>query len=400
MSEQTSDLIEITKNGTSEQLRSAISSASNIDFQDKYGFTALMYAATKPTDDKIRILLQAGAKTTMRARDGRTILTVWAHADSSSSGKVLQALLEAGVDINESDKFSRTTLMWATRYGKAEVVEALIKAGADINKVDAEGATPLILASRYRNEKDFNNAILEILADAGSSINARDSNGMTPLMWAARSQDPIPKIAFLLKKGADLDQKSRIGRSALDYAYRNLRIKNAEFKSLEITMRPKERKAKTTSELERQDRFVRSILITIIFIVNFGAAAFWIVLGLPSDMGIWLNLISVGFAVGLMVNPIRLLVLLIADRTRSRRKVIDSRRSATSETWNQVLVQTGIVGFLEVAIGVNWPLWKIFDHEPNGRLLLIAELVILGIVMYLKKRWLGSISDAIERVVE
>ena len=290
--------------------------------------------------------------------------------------------------------------MWTIRYGKAEVVEALINVGAEVNKVDVEGASPLILASRYRNEKDFNNAILEILADAGALINARDNDGMTPLMWAASSKDSIKKIAFLLEKGADVGLKSRVCRTALDYAYKNLRIKNVDFKRLETTLCPKDRKARTAAELERQERSVRLILTTIVLIVNLGADVFWIILGLPSDMGIWLNLLCAAFAIGLIANPIRLLILLMADRLRSKRKIIDSRGSATTETWNQVLVQTAVVGLLEIAIGVNWPLWKIFDNEPYGRLILAAELVVLGIVMYLKKRWLSSISDAIERVVE
>ena len=43
-------------------------------------------------------------------------------------------LISAGADVNVSDSFNNTALIWAAIKDDLEIVNALIQAGADVNK--------------------------------------------------------------------------------------------------------------------------------------------------------------------------------------------------------------------------------------------------------------------------
>lgn len=47
-------------------------------------------------------------------------------------------------------------------------------------------------------------------------INAEDDAGMTPLMWAAYNNNPLV-ISFLLKQGADCEEKDTDGMTAMHW---------------------------------------------------------------------------------------------------------------------------------------------------------------------------------------
>jgi uncharacterized protein len=72
---QETDLLEVAKTGTNQDMQAAISSGADVNAQDKSGWTALMYVAARNQDPQlITTLLKAGAALNARNRDGTTAL--------------------------------------------------------------------------------------------------------------------------------------------------------------------------------------------------------------------------------------------------------------------------------------------------------------------------------------
>lgn len=91
-------------------------------------------------------------------------------------------LLAAGADVNAKDEGGWTALMKACynaeqKRGYAEVVQALIDAGADIEAPIGYGVRPLMLAAGY-GEAD----VVDTLLKAGADVLAKNEGGYTALM--------------------------------------------------------------------------------------------------------------------------------------------------------------------------------------------------------------------------
>lgn len=72
---------------------------------------------------------------------------------------------------------------------------------------------------------------IEALLANGVDINSRDKRGFTPLMYAA-ANDRVETIAFLVRRGADLNARSDIGETAVICAIRYGRGKPETLKTL------------------------------------------------------------------------------------------------------------------------------------------------------------------------
>lgn len=77
----------------------------------------------------------------------------------------LEALLDAGADVNARDEHGQTALMNAARDGHAAMVRALVARGADLNHTAKFNLSALMLA--VINGRD---AIVGVLADAGADL--------------------------------------------------------------------------------------------------------------------------------------------------------------------------------------------------------------------------------------
>ena len=75
------------------------------------------------------LLEDAGADT--EAKGGSNGYTALMLASEKGHVDAVQALLDAGADIEAKDYYGWTALMLASRYGHVEVVQALLDAGAD-----------------------------------------------------------------------------------------------------------------------------------------------------------------------------------------------------------------------------------------------------------------------------
>ena len=91
--------------------------------QDKDGMTALMYAVSQ-----------------------------WNSWQGSSDPELIDALLEAGADVNEKSEDGMTTLMFAAKDISA--VNRLLQNGADVNAKDEDGMTVLMYATAHSSNYD------------------------------------------------------------------------------------------------------------------------------------------------------------------------------------------------------------------------------------------------------
>ena len=84
----------------------------------------------------------------------------------------LQAMIDAGADVNATDYKGETPLHEAARYGNAEVIAVLLKAGADVNARDGDGNDPLDFARKHSHTK-----VISILEKASGKTIAQLQEG-------------------------------------------------------------------------------------------------------------------------------------------------------------------------------------------------------------------------------
>jgi ankyrin repeat protein len=114
--------------------------------------------------------------------------------------------------INDKDRYGRTPLDWAARFGQVEILDHLLKAKADRNAGDESENTPLHLAALHEHYK-----AVEMLLKGKADPNRQNRDGNTPLHLAANAGHG--EILSLLGAGkADLEIQNKDGNTALHRA--------------------------------------------------------------------------------------------------------------------------------------------------------------------------------------
>lgn len=148
--------------------------------------TPLYWAAKDGVTDKVRKLVFAGAKVNRKDADGRTLLHV---AAETGNLPMAEALLRVGADVNVRDKHGRTpyrmalgaknldlakllrdrgleiaALCWAAEAGNFAEVKRLVDAGANVNASNKQSRTPLQCAKAAGNHD-----VVQLLRDRGAA---------------------------------------------------------------------------------------------------------------------------------------------------------------------------------------------------------------------------------------
>ncbi|HEX4133793.1 MAG TPA: ankyrin repeat domain-containing protein [Bryobacteraceae bacterium] len=244
--------------GSAEAMRMLIDHGADVNAQNAFGSTSLMWSVQDPV--KTRLLLDHGAQVNTVARSGRTALIVAGFTNPSAEvvklllskgAKVdimdtrhvtplnaatfgndtatVRLLLEAGADISTPDTFiGLTPLMNAAGNRNVDAVKLLLAKGAGVNAVSKTeglpkiqtgtvefgGWTPLLMASAFGPPEAVN-----LLLNAGARIDAQDYRGFTPLMLAVGTDRYDRRtVNMLLAHGADLQPTNHDGETALDWA--------------------------------------------------------------------------------------------------------------------------------------------------------------------------------------
>lgn len=117
---------------------------------------------------------------------------------------------ETPVDVNGKSPNGSPPLITAVLHHQPDVIDALLQAGANVNETDGYGTTALMIAA---SSMWGDLAAAERLIRAGADVNARDSMGITALMRAADAGNK-DVIKRLLAAGADPSLRDSEGHTA------------------------------------------------------------------------------------------------------------------------------------------------------------------------------------------
>ena len=183
---------------------------------DKFGRTAVWWAARNGDIDKLKDLISSGVDVNIADIDGDSPLHTalkWGH------GPVTELLLANGADANAASLYGITPLHLAVRAMDSGSVSALLEHGADVNATDDFGCTPLHDIAVRGHE-----IIAEMLIAAGADPESTDIYNTTPLHRAARAGNP-EMVKKLMSLGADSKARNLLGRTSIDEA---LPVNNGE----------------------------------------------------------------------------------------------------------------------------------------------------------------------------
>ncbi|KOO25544.1 ankyrin repeat protein, partial [Chrysochromulina tobinii] len=133
----------------------------------------------------------------------------------------IEALINEGLNVNETGAQGRTALHRALGGGFTECAQLLIEEGADPNIVDALKRTSLHWAAMGPAPHNVECCALVFAHGDGSGMLAKTTkSGSTPLHSAAGTNKP-EVVRFLVGKGADQAAKDEDNMTAYDLAKAN-----------------------------------------------------------------------------------------------------------------------------------------------------------------------------------
>ncbi len=187
------------KNGSASVIERLLKAGADANAPGAGGETPLMIAARTGRADAIRVLAANGANVNARESTRGQSALMWAAAEGNV--EAITALIEAGAEVNarsEEHDFKKisggmssgkkqeviqfTPLMFAVRDGHVEAVEALLDAGVAVNEPLSDGTSALILAVINAHFE-----LAGILLDRGANPND-DRAGGTALHQVARTR--------------------------------------------------------------------------------------------------------------------------------------------------------------------------------------------------------------------
>ncbi|CDK30209.1 Ankyrin repeats containing protein [Candidatus Babela massiliensis] len=148
----------------------------DIDYQNSYGWTALM------------------------------------HAVYYNNIELAYLLIKHKADINIQDKEGDSAIFWALRNINIEMLKILIKHNAKTNAVNKLNYTPLMLACLMNDSE-----IIKLLLRYPNNINLQNLHGETALMFACRNCNKSI-VQMLLNLGANIYFKDNFENTALSFA--------------------------------------------------------------------------------------------------------------------------------------------------------------------------------------
>ncbi len=144
-------------------------------------------------------------------------------ASFNKNPDVIDALIEAGADVNARSGGGETALMYTVSFNNnAAVIRSLIAAGAQVNAQRKDGFTALMLAAAgpefFQDGEKPDPTIIKILLDAGADLHIQTESGLTALMAASmfnQSISVLDNVNILIEGGADVNTRDHFGSTAL-----------------------------------------------------------------------------------------------------------------------------------------------------------------------------------------
>lgn len=216
----------------------------------------LLFAVKQSNLDGVRKALSATPKPNVNApnkndKDKQTPLML-AIIPEKNNIDIVNALINANVDINAKDTNGATALMRAATYGQVDIVNVLIKAHADVDIKRNDGQTALMLTidKAIKPNEGVIDALIgahptlksqydELIAATKKALEkgytqiankiakAKEKDGGCTLLITAIDKEDIPAIETLAKAGADVNASCVITPASLAASKNNPKIISA-----------------------------------------------------------------------------------------------------------------------------------------------------------------------------
>ncbi len=186
----------------------------DINLQNNNGDTPLHLAILREQYELAKQLIVLGADLKILNNRDESVFQLACEQGNLS---LFESFLEKQFNVHQPiGKKNETPLIFSARHGNLEIVKKLIALKVDLNSKDSEGNTALSVAI---DQDCF--AIAKALLEAGASPDP-DCVDYTPLMMAV-FQENMELVSLLYKKGADINRKTKWGKTALHLSIRNHR---------------------------------------------------------------------------------------------------------------------------------------------------------------------------------
>jgi ankyrin repeat protein len=169
-----------------------IDAGANLDIQNKYGSTALIFAADNSnhtsTENTVKMLIDAGANLDIQDENGSTALIFAVdNIGDTSTENTVKMLIDSGANLDIQDENKTTALMIAidnigdTSADTEKNVRMLIDAGANLDIQDENGLTALMIAIDHIGDTSTENIkkTVKMLIDAGANLDIQNEYGLT-----------------------------------------------------------------------------------------------------------------------------------------------------------------------------------------------------------------------------
>ncbi|XP_068739826.1 ankyrin repeat domain-containing protein 7-like [Montipora capricornis] len=131
-------------------------------------------------------------------------------AKSGDVEKVVELILNDGIDVNVAAKSKITPLLLASLMSSGVLIKTLIDLGADVNAQTAPGKKgPLLLAASSNNY-----VVTGLLLEHGADVNIQDNEGNSPLLLSVR-QGFFSISQLLVNAGFHAKLRSKAGETLL-----------------------------------------------------------------------------------------------------------------------------------------------------------------------------------------
>lgn len=138
-------------------------------------------------------------------KDGMQVMRAIYYGDR----EMLENALENNINIDATNEFGETALMYACNSGIEEIARKIVDCGANVNLQNKMGNTPIIYACDSGNK-----SIVEYLMEHGADVNHRAYDGKTALICAC-NRCKILLVKYLVEHGADVNCETRDGDTPL-----------------------------------------------------------------------------------------------------------------------------------------------------------------------------------------
>ncbi|KAL9637688.1 MAG: hypothetical protein Q9164_002040 [Protoblastenia rupestris] len=185
---------------------------AQVDAISNQHYTSLRYAVMwEHPSEVVLTLLENGANKEIRSGSGLTVLH---HAAIMNLEEVLRLLLDHGAEIDATQQRGANALHFAVEKNHFSIVQILLRRGANVDAQTQDGTTPLHKAAEHGADK-----IVRMLLKQGAQVDTANEEGLTPLHLATKENYKNIVCVLLAAGGADVNARSKDGRTALDIAF-------------------------------------------------------------------------------------------------------------------------------------------------------------------------------------